>query len=201
VPFQTAPGTPVRHPQLGGPPGGGAVTSEEAADRRSYTVRLELADEPGELLAALQPIAAHGGNLLGVHHERAALTPRGRIPVEIDLECPAGRFDDLVEALRDGGVTVVRAGEDRYTDTVSVILVGHLVETDLSDTLSRVQSNGTIDVTDVALSAPEGTEAVSSARITLATAAGDRSIALESVREVAAEKDLRLLEPVGGDPS
>lgn len=175
------------------------ATESEATDRRSYTVQLELADEPGELLSALEPIAAHGGNLLGVHHERGDLTPRGRVPVEIDVECPAGRFDDLVEALRGAGVTVVRAGEDRFTDTVVVILVGHLVETDLSDTLERIQSDGTVDVTDVALTAPEGTESVSSARITMATAAGERAAALETVREVATGKDLRVLEPVGGE--
>lgn len=175
------------------------ASEDEPLDRRSYTIRLELVDEPGELLAALEPIADTGGNLLGVHHERGSLTPRGRIPVEVDLECPAGRFSELVEALQDAGVSVVRAGEERYTDTVSVILVGHLVETDLSDTLSRIQDRESVDVTNVALSAPEGTEEASSARLSLAMAAGERSAALEAIRTVAAKKDLRVLEPVGGD--
>ena len=47
---------------------------------RTYTIRLELVDEPGELLRALEPIAARGGNLLSIFHERGSLTPRGRIP-------------------------------------------------------------------------------------------------------------------------
>jgi ACT domain-containing protein len=48
---------------------------------RAYTVRLELVDEPGELLRALEPISANGGNLLSIHHERGNITPRGHIPV------------------------------------------------------------------------------------------------------------------------
>ena len=52
------------------------------ADVRSYTVRLELVDEPGELLGALEPIADNGGNLLSIFHERGNVTPRGHIPVE-----------------------------------------------------------------------------------------------------------------------
>jgi ACT domain-containing protein len=180
--------------------GGGVVASEgDAVDRRSYTIRLELEDQPGELLAALEPIAEHGGNLLGVVHERGSLTPTGHVPVEVDLECPAGRFSDLVTALRASGVAVVRAGEERYTDSVSVVLIGHLVDTGLSDTLERIQEKASVDVTDVALSAPEGTEGVSSARVTMATTAGDRATALEAVRSVASAKELRVLEPVRGE--
>lgn len=168
----------------------------EGADVRSYTVRLELADEPGTLLAALEPVAEHGGNLLGVHHERGSLTPRGRVPVEVDLACPAGRFAELVEALRGAGVTVTRAGERRYTDEVTVLLVGHVVDSDLSETLTRIQSCAAADVTDAALSAPEGTADASTLRLVLATT-DEQDRVLETVREVAAEKDLRLVEPVG----
>ncbi|MFD1525915.1 amino acid-binding protein, partial [Halolamina salina] len=43
----------------------------------THTLRLELDDEPGELAAALEPIAEHGGNLLSVFHERGSRTPGG----------------------------------------------------------------------------------------------------------------------------
>ena len=38
------------------------------AEPQPHTIRLELADEPGELLAALEPISANGGNLLSIFH-------------------------------------------------------------------------------------------------------------------------------------
>lgn len=166
------------------------------ADRESYTIRLELVDRPGELLSALEPIAEHGGNLLSIFHERGNLTPRGRIPVEVDLECPPARFETIVDALRDAGVNVVRAGREAYGERVTILLVGHLVETDLSDTLSRVEACTAASVLDLSLSAPEGTDGASSARLRLAVENGGVDEALSTVREVAGEKDLQVVEPL-----
>jgi ACT domain-containing protein len=102
---------------------------------RAYTIRLELVDEPGELLNALEPIADNGGNLLSIFHERGNLTPRGHIPVEVDLEATPSRFEDIVEGLRAAGVNVIQAGAERYGEELTVLLMGGLVETDLSDTV------------------------------------------------------------------
>ena len=168
---------------------------------RAYTVRLELVDEPGELLRALEPISANGGNLLSIFHERGNVTPRGHIPVEVDLEATPERFEVIVDALRDAGVNVIRAGADRYGEELAVVLVGHLVETDLSDTLSRVEECGGASVADVSLTAPDGTDEESAARLRLVASAEGRGRALETVREIAAEKDLRVIEPLtaGGE--
>lgn len=166
------------------------------ADVRSYTVRLELVDEPGELLRALEPIADNGGNLLSIFHERGNLTPRGHIPVEVDLEATQAQFDVIVDALRDAGVNIIQAGAERYSEELTVVLVGHLVDTDLSDTLQRFQKCGGVSVADVSLSAPQGTENPSSARLRIVASEGQTTDALETVREIAEEKDLRVIEPL-----
>ncbi|MBV0924190.1 MULTISPECIES: amino acid-binding protein [Haloarcula] len=175
--------------------------SDSTDEVRSYTVRLELVDEPGELLRALGPIADSGGNLLSIFHERGNVTPRGHIPVEVDLEATPERFDGIVDALRDAGINVIQAGAERYSETMTVILSGHLIDTDLSDTLSRIQAATNATVTDLSLSAPEGTDDASSARIRLATEQGAADSILETVRGVADEKELRVIEPLatGGD--
>ena len=167
-----------------------------SADVRSYTIRLELVDEPGELLRALEPIANNGGNLLSIFHERGNLTPRGHIPVEVDLEATDAQFDIIVEALRDAGVNIIQAGAERYSEELTVVLVGHLVETDLSDTLQRFRNCGGVSVGDVSLSAPQGTDGESSARLRLVATEGQSADALRTVRAVADEKDLRLIEPL-----
>jgi ACT domain-containing protein len=174
----------------------------ESETVRSYTVRLELVDEPGELLRALEPVADNGGNLLSIFHERGNVTPRGHIPVEVDLEATPERFEVIVEALRDAGVNVVRAGSEEYSEELVVLLVGHLVDTDLSDTLSRIEDCGGASIDDVALSAPDGTDELSSARIRMDTHAGAAEQALATVREVADEKGLDVVEPLagGGEP-
>jgi ACT domain-containing protein len=169
---------------------------------RAYTVRLELVDEPGELLRALEPIAENGGNLLSIFHERGNVTPRGHIPVEVDLEATPERFDDVVAALREAGVNVIQAGAERYSEEFTVLLVGRLVDTDLSDTLSRIEEHGGASVADVSLSAPSGIEETASARLRVVAHEGAVEDALEVVRGVAAEKELRLVEPLtaGGKP-
>ncbi|WP_137289049.1 amino acid-binding protein [Natronorubrum halophilum] len=167
---------------------------------RAFTVRLELVDEPGELLRALAPISDSGGNLLSIHHERGNMTPRGHIPVEVDLECPPDRFDGIVDALRDAGVNVIQAGAEHYGEEISVVLVGNLVETDLSNTLSRIEDEASAVVRDLSLAAPNGTEAVSSVRIRLAIDSGQTDAALAAVRSIGSDKDLTVVEPLlGGD--
>jgi len=175
--------------------------SDSTDEVRSYTLRLELVDEPGELLRALEPISENGGNLLSIFHERGNVTPRGHIPVEVDIEATPDRFDGIVDAVREAGINVIQAGAERYSETLTVVLSGHLINTDLSDTLSRVQESTNATVTDLSLSAPEGTEDASSARIRLATEQGAVEGVMETVRAVAEDKDLRVIEPLaaGGE--
>jgi len=172
--------------------------SDSPSSVRAYTVRLELVDRPGELLRALQPIAENGGNLLSIFHERGNLTPRGHIPVEVDLEATPEQFDRVVDALREEGINVIQAGAEQYSEEVTVVLVGHLVDTDLSNTLSRIQDATGTSVRDLSLSAPEGGEGESSARLRLATQSGRTAEALAAIREIAAEKDLRVVGPLAG---
>jgi len=184
------------------------VASEEAPETdgghetelQAHTIRLELVDEPGQLLAALKPIADNGANLLSIFHERGSLTPRGRIPVEVDIECPPDRFEGLLEDLRDRGVNVIQADAEEYGDEVTVVLVGHLVDTDLSDTLKKIQDCSGASVADIDLSAPAGagSSAHSSARLRLRAHAGETARVVETVRKVAAEKDIDVIAPLEG---
>ena len=163
---------------------------------QTHTIRLELVDKPGELLSALRPIAESGGNLLSIFHERGNLTPRGHIPVEVDVECPPDRFETIVEALRDEGVNVIQAGAERYGEQLTLLLVGDIVDTDLSDTLQRIESSTDATLADLSLSAPEGRGGASSARLRLATRTGRSDEVFAHVRDVADEKGLDVIEPL-----
>jgi ACT domain-containing protein len=170
--------------------------SDSTEEVRAYTVRLELVDRPGELLRALSPIADNGGNLLSIFHERGNVTPRGHIPVEVDLEATPGRFDDIVDALREEGINVIQAGAERYGEELTVVLIGHLVDTDLSDTLTRVETSSGASVRDLSMSVPQGAEDESSARVRLAAQRGQIDDAMDVIHDIAEEKDLRVVEPL-----
>lgn len=174
-----------------------AVEPDGGHDRpQAHTIRLELADEPGQLLDALQPIAEQGGNLLSIFHERGHITPRGRIPVEVDLECPPSRFEGILETLRSEGINVVEADAEQYGEHLTVLLVGDLVGTDLSDTVARIESEPTAAVEDLSLSAPDGPTAQASARLRLAARTGKADRVLGLVRSLAGEKGLHVVEPL-----
>lgn len=169
--------------------------SQSNDEVQAHTIRLELTDEPGELLRALTPIAENRGNLLSIFHERGNVTPRGHIPVEIDLECTPDRFTDIVSGLREAGINVVQAGAERYSESITLILTGHLVDTGLSDTLTKIREETNSSITGLSLSAPEGTQDVSSARLEVSTAMGEIQETMEVIRQIAAEKDLHIIEP------
>lgn len=172
--------------------------SDAGADVRAYTLRVELVDEPGELLRSLRPIADNGGNLLSIFHERGNVTPRGHIPVEVDLEATPDRFERIIDDLRAAGINVTRAGAERYSEELTVVLSGDVIDSDLSDTLSRIRESTSATVTDVAVAAPEGTAAASSARLGVSAEAGTTEAVLERLRGIAAEKELTLVEPLPG---
>jgi ACT domain-containing protein len=160
---------------------------------------LELKDVPGQLLLALQPVSQVKGNILSVVHHHDERTPRGFIPVELVFEVEEGRLDELIERLEGNGVRVVRVGELRLRERVSVMLIGHIVHTDVRDTIDAVDSTGYAEIVDLTLSMP-GIDEVSSAFMVI-RAVGVRELrdALDILRRKASEKDLLVIEPLKED--
>ena len=163
---------------------------------QTYTLRLELEDKPGELLSALKPISEHGGNLLSIYHERGNVTPRGHVPIEVDMEATPDRFEKIVDGLGEVGINVIRAGTERYGEGLTILLSGHIINTDLSDTIMRIQQTANAKVANVSLNAPRGRGDTSSARIELAVETGETRKVLANIREIAEEKELDIVEPV-----
>ncbi|MFC7072503.1 amino acid-binding protein [Halovenus rubra] len=168
----------------------------DSVDRQMFTVRLELPDRPGELRRALEPIAEHGGNLRSVFHERGNLTPRGHIPVEVDLAATPEQLEAIVTALRDADVTVVRAGSQYYTEEVTAILFGQGIDGDISETLTSIEQSTDATVRDVTLAAPEGAGGLSSARVHLATENEETAETLATLQEIAEKRGLSVVEPL-----
>lgn len=168
----------------------------ESVNKQIYTVRLELRDRPGELRRALEPIATHGGNLRSVFHERGNRTPRGDIPVEVDVAASSEQLDAIVSALRADDITVIKAGTQRYTEELTAILFGQGLDTDLSETLSSIEASTAATVRDVTLAATEGAGGTASARIHLATEPDTATETLATLREIASRRGLAVVEPL-----
>ena len=160
------------------------------------SMTLELKDIPGQLVLALEPISEFHGNIMSVVHQHEEKTPRGTIPVQIMFEIEQSRLDELTERLEKSGVRVARVGEERLRASVSVVLIGHIVHSDMGDTIDKIDSTGFAEVVDLSLSMP-GIDKPSSAYLVI-NAVSDRELekALDILRDVASRKDLLLIEPI-----
>ncbi|WRQ72910.1 MAG: amino acid-binding protein [Methanosarcinales archaeon Met12] len=160
------------------------------------TMDLELKDIPGQLVLALRPISELGGNIVSVVHHRERKNPRGLIPVQIAFEIDETRVDTLVNRLKNDGVVVAQIGRERLRERAVVILVGHIVHSDISDTIAQVDGTGYAEVKDLAMSMP-GIDQYSSARLIIrAMGKKELSDAIELLRNIAHEKGLLLIERV-----
>lgn len=160
------------------------------------SMTLELKDIPGQLVLALSPISELHGNIMSVVHQHEEKTPRGTIPVQITFEIDQGVLNELTERLENSGVRVARVGEERLRSSVSVVLIGHIIHSDIGDTIERIDSTGFAEVVDLSISMP-AIEKTSSAYLVI-NAVGEDELkkAVKILRDVAETKDLLMIEPI-----
>jgi ACT domain-containing protein len=161
------------------------------------TMTLELSDEPGELLNALQPVADKGGNIVSITHQRGEVTPRGTLPVEVTFEVVEERLEDVLDSLREMGIRVAQFGEERFHESMTVVLVGHIVESDVTDTIESVEAED-VKIVDFSLAMPDDPEETSSARLVVNATCQDKlEQAVETLNDVCERKDLVKMQPIG----
>jgi ACT domain-containing protein len=159
-------------------------------------MKLEMKDTPGQLVRVLEPISECGGNIIAVIHQRDPESESDTLDVQIVLDLPAGRLQALVDQIKGLGVNILRIGEERLIHKQSLIMIGHIMHTDISDTVDQIDRTGFAEVSELSLMMPAINER-SSARITIRTAnRKDMENALGILRKVAGKKDLLIVEPL-----
>jgi len=157
-------------------------------------MRLEMKDTPGQLVRALKPISESGGNIIAVIHQRDPSSRSDTIDVQVVIELPEGRMQALVEEMKGQGVTVTRIGTEHLVHKKSLIMIGHIMHTDLTDTVDHIDKTGFAEVSELQLIMPAIAEP-SSARILIkATHEAAMNQALKILREVARNKNILVIE-------
>jgi len=160
------------------------------------SIAVEGKDQPGQLLKVLEPISRYGGNIISVLHQRDKMTPLKRIPVEISLQIDGQKIKDLINAIKANGVIVKRYNEVRLLVTTSVLLVGHIIHTDLKDTITRIDSTGFAEVVEMHISMPQLNHP-STAMVTIsATGKSELRKALNLLNEICRDKGILVIEPL-----
>lgn len=155
---------------------------------------MELEDVPGQLLKALEPISRFGGNIQSIMHQRERKTPLGRVPVMLVFEVgERARLNRILAALRARGVRITQLGEREGAVRATALLIGHIIHTDIRDTIERLNALTGVRVSDLSLAMGEpGQE--SAARMTI-TADDERrvNLALSNLQRIADRKKLLMI--------
>lgn len=159
---------------------------------------MELEDVPGQLLKALEPIARFGGNIQSIMHQRERKTPLGRVPVMLVFEVgDRARLGRIIAALQARGVRITQLGEREGAVRSMVLLIGHIIHTDIRDTIDRLNAIKGVIVSDLSL-AMGGPGRESTARMTITADDEKRaSLAISNLQRIADRKKLFMITSFG----
>ena len=155
---------------------------------------LELMDVPGQLVSVLDPISGLGANLVTVIHKRDSKNEKGMIPVQLTLEGERDSLDRVIERFKELGVSIIAMDGVVNKEVVSTILIGHIVDNDIRDTMDKINSLDGVYVVgfDIKLDG----ESKSSALINIETDFGMKEFIFDKIGKIAAEKDLLMINEV-----
>jgi ACT domain-containing protein len=117
--------------------------------------------------------------------------------VEVTFEVVEERLEDVLDSLREMGIRVAQFGEERFHESMTVVLVGHIVESDVTDTIESVEAED-VKIVDFSLAMPDDPEETSSARLVVNATCQDKlEQAVETLDDVCERKDLVKMQPIG----
>jgi len=162
------------------------------------SVELELKDTPGQLVRGLEPISSLGGNIVSVVHLREETRAGTRVPVHVIFEIADSRsIDAILGELKRRDIWVSKVGEAKKKERITIVLIGHIVDTDMRDTIDKLNAVKGALVSDLSVDMPHP-DKESSAVMTLEVCdVKAKDSAMEKLSELAREKGLLVVRPLG----
>jgi len=103
-------------------------------------VDLRLKDVPGQLVLALEPISANGGNIVGVVHHRDVVVG-GHITVNVTFEIKSEKtLERILETWKEREIDVARLGSIYETISIEYLLVGDISTGELNNIVKEIES-------------------------------------------------------------
>ena len=106
-------------------------------------LEVKLPDQPGSLVELIKPISDNGGNIFGIlHHHDKKLN--NLIPVSITFELKEELRDKILKKIQkefnEKNIEIVKIALGKEKPQLTVILTGHVFETDIVDTIKKLAS-------------------------------------------------------------
>ena len=154
----------------------------------------QILDVPGQLVSILNPISELGANVVTIVHKREIKAEEGKVAIEIALEGERENLQAVIDKFKDMGVPLIEVDDAVKKEKLSTILYGHIIDTDLRDTVDKINAVDGLVVSDLQLKL-DG-ELKSTALITIELDLGKRDIAYNKIMEIAEEKDFLVIDEV-----
>jgi len=159
-------------------------------------MNLELKDEPGTLARAIVPISACGINIVYIVHDREKKQANGNITVQITVEAEEEQIKKMRHSLEENKIRILSIGEERLIEELTFIMIGHIVDTDIKDTIGRIDETGYAEIVDLELKMPQKKKE-SSARVTIkAVGKEEMKRCMKIIGRMAFKKGITIVYPV-----
>lgn len=155
---------------------------------------LEILDVPGQLVSILNPIGELGANVVTIVHKREIRAEEDKAAIEIALEGERENLQAVIDKFKEMGVSLIEVDDSVKKEKLSTILYGHIIDSDLRDTVDKINAVDGLVVSDLQLKL-DG-ELKSTALITIELDLGKRDIAYNKIMEIAKEKDFLVIDEV-----
>ncbi|MDY0267116.1 MAG: amino acid-binding protein [Methanimicrococcus sp.] len=164
------------------------------------TMDIELKDEPGQLILALEPVSRNNANLISVfhYHKTNSNTKKGgeKLQVQLVLDAKGPVIEKIKEDMEKTGIRILRIGEEKYGETLTILMIGHVVNTDIRDTISRIDETRIAEVISMSLSMPEIDKPTSAAVTINAIGKEEMKKTIALLKEITKEKNIQLILPI-----
>ena len=157
---------------------------------------LELKDIPGQLVKALEPVSTFGGNIVSVVHLREGKGKR--IPVHLIIEAENQEcIDRITGELEKRDIWISKIGQVKKKERLVVIIIGHIVDTDVRDTIDKINIIKGVMVADLNLTMPDPEQETAALMDIEIDDLQKTKKVMSKLEEIAKEKDLLIIKSLG----
>ena len=104
-------------------------------------LEVKLPDTPGNLVELIKPISNNGGNIFGILHHHDKII-NNLIPVSVSFDLSEELTDiglkNIKKELSAKNIQIVKVIIGKDERNLTVILTGHVFDTDITDTIKRL---------------------------------------------------------------
>ncbi len=152
---------------------------------------LELQDIPGQLVAALEPIANLGANIVTIIHERD-IKVGAYVPVQVTIEGDKKTLNLVTQKLTEKGVRIIEMDGVPLKEKINTILIG-VGEEELKEIIDRINSVKGVRVADLSLKMSGENSA---AKVTVEVEHGNMNLFRDKINEIKSERELLIITEI-----